>query len=107
MESTLINKIIGWTGAKLISGKKEYRIASFSTDSRTISKKDFFIPLKGENYNGADYIIETARKGASGFVYDKNQNNISEILKIVKKNFPGMTVLESSNTLEFFKEASK
>ena len=107
MESILINEILNWTGAKLLFGKKENRITTFSTDSRTIARNDFFIPVTGENYDGADFIIETIRKGASGFVYDKNQKNISNVLKFIKSGYPEVTVLESDNTLDFFKQAAK
>ncbi|HEY5501478.1 MAG TPA: UDP-N-acetylmuramoyl-tripeptide--D-alanyl-D-alanine ligase [Candidatus Humimicrobiaceae bacterium] len=107
MESILINEILNWTGAKLLLGKKESRITSFSTDSRTIARNDFFVPITGENYDGADYIAEAVRKGASGFVYGKNQKNINDVLKLIKNDYPGVTSLESGNTLDFFKEASK
>jgi UDP-N-acetylmuramoyl-tripeptide--D-alanyl-D-alanine ligase len=107
MESILINEILNWTGAKLLLGKKDNRITSFSTDSRTIARDDFFVPITGENYDGADYIIEAARKHASGFVYSKNQNNINNVLELIKNEFPEVTVLESGNTLDFFKEAAK
>jgi len=107
MESISINEIINWTGAKLFCGNNEGLLTSFSTDSRTIASNDFFIPITGENHKGADFIIEAVRKGASGFIYSKNQNNIEDVLNLVKNDFPGVTVLESDNTLEFFKNTAK
>ena len=107
MESILINKILSWTGAKLLLGKKESAVTAFSTDSRTINRNDFFIPITGENYNGADYIIEAVRKRASGFVYSKYQKDINDVLRLVKNDFPEVTVLESENVLDFFKETAR
>ncbi len=106
MESILINKILNWTGARLLWGNKESYVSSFSTDSRTIGLNDFFIPVTGENHEGSDFIIEAIRKGAGGFVYSKNQNNITDVLKLVKNDFPEVTVLESGNTLDFFKNTA-
>ena len=107
MEKILVNEILSWTGAKLLCGKKESSITSFSTDSRTLAPDDFFVPIAGENHQGADFIIEAIRKGASGFVYSKNLNNIGDVLKLVKNDFPGVTALESGNTLDFFKNAAR
>src|SRR5665647_3413612 len=98
MESILVNEILSWTKAKLLLGKKEDRITYFSTDSRTINRNDFFIPITGENYDGGDFIIETVRKGAGGFVYGKNQKDINDILKLIKTDYPGVVVLECDNT---------
>ena len=107
MESILLSEILSWTKSKLIYGQKEARIKSFSTDSRTITGNDFFIPIAGENYNGGDFIIETVKKGAGGFVYGKNQKNIIDILNLVKTDYPGITVMECDNTLDFFKGTAK
>lgn len=107
MESILLNKILRWTKSKLLLGNKEDRIKSFSTDSRTISRNDFFIPITGENFDGGDFIIETVKKGAGGFVYNKNQKNINEILKLVKTDYPGVVAIECDNTLNFLKEIAK
>jgi UDP-N-acetylmuramoyl-tripeptide--D-alanyl-D-alanine ligase len=42
-----------------------------STDTRTLKKGDLFVPLKGPNFNGHDYIKEAFEKGAvASFVED-------------------------------------
>ncbi len=40
-------------------------IGKLTTDSRKLRKNDLFIALKGENYNGNEYIKECINKGAS------------------------------------------
>ena len=40
-------------------------IRELTTDSRKLAKNDLFIALKGENYNGNEYINECIQKGAS------------------------------------------
>ncbi len=53
---------------KLISPKApaDIKLASISTDSRTIKRGEFFLPLKGNNFNGEEFVTEALRKGAIG-----------------------------------------
>ena len=44
--------------------KKHNLIKSISTDTRSIVKKSMFIALKGNNFNGNDYVEEALKKGA-------------------------------------------
>ena len=41
---------------------------SFSTDTRTIQSGDIYIPLKGENFDGADFILDALKAGAAGYI---------------------------------------
>ncbi|MGR3310904.1 MAG: UDP-N-acetylmuramoyl-tripeptide--D-alanyl-D-alanine ligase [Candidatus Brocadiales bacterium] len=49
-------------------GKGESRFVRVSTDSRYISPGDLFIALKGEYFNGHDFIIDALAKGAAGAI---------------------------------------
>lgn len=40
---------------------------TFSTDTRTIKKGQIYLPLKGENFNGEDFIDKALEAGASGY----------------------------------------
>ena len=44
--------------------KKHNLIKSISTDTRSIVKKSMFIALRGNNFNGNDYVEEALKKGA-------------------------------------------
>jgi len=44
--------------------KEHNLIKSISTDTRSIVKKSMFIALKGNNFNGNDYVEEALKKGA-------------------------------------------
>lgn len=56
------------TGGRLISGGPETDIdlSKISIDSRTIKRGNFFLPLRGDNFNGEDFIGEAFDKGAIG-----------------------------------------
>jgi UDP-N-acetylmuramoyl-tripeptide--D-alanyl-D-alanine ligase len=50
---------------KVSPGIKPIRINGISTDTRTLKSGDLFIPLKGENFDGHDYIPQAVKKGAA------------------------------------------
>ena len=43
-------------------------IKKISTDTRSISKGDFYLPLKGENFDGEKFISNAIEQGAIGFL---------------------------------------
>ncbi|MDO8885505.1 UDP-N-acetylmuramoyl-tripeptide--D-alanyl-D-alanine ligase [Candidatus Oleimmundimicrobium sp.] len=53
--------------AELIFGSSDCIISSICTDTRFLKEGDFFIPLKGERFDGHKFIEDAVKKGASGF----------------------------------------
>ncbi len=92
MERVKIKDIVKWTKGNLRSGEREEKISSISIDSRTLKKGDFFIPLKGENFDGHNFIDEALRKGARGFLME-TQNS-----KLKTQNFKDKVVIQVENT---------
>lgn len=58
-------------GAQLL-GDENIRWNTISIDSRTIKPGELFLALKGENYNGHNFIKDACQKGASGVVLGKD-----------------------------------
>ncbi len=56
-----------------------------STDTRTISDGELFIALKGENFNGHDYIEKAVAKGATAVMVERGFEH-SEIPSISVDN---------------------
>ncbi len=114
-EKICLKDIISWTKSSLINPGNaktdKFNIKSISTDSRTIEKGDFFIPIVGENHNGYDFIIEAVKKGASGFIFEEKyadalkkwKINISSINSSIFKN---LIILKSNNNLNFMQDIS-
>ena len=76
-----INAAIG--GAKHASqrGSDNWHSSGISIDSRTTNKGDLFVALKGENYNGHDFVTHAADAGAQAAMVERNiQSSIPEIL---------------------------
>lgn len=75
---------------------------NLSIDSRTIQAGQFFIPLKGENFDGHEFIADVVEKNVGGIVVESDwysyQNN-SEILGKIP-------VVIVDNTLDFLQKLS-
>jgi len=56
------------TGGRVVSGDPSLIVTSFSTDTRKIKPGDFFIALKGQNFDGNRFVLEAFAKGAVGAV---------------------------------------
>ncbi len=81
-----IEELIEATGANLIvasDGEDDFEI---STDTRTIGSGMLYLPLKGENFNGFDFIQNALDAGASGcFIEDlKDVNPDADFILQVK-----------------------
>ena len=59
-----LQEIISACGGRLITDEENVQILGISTDTRTISQGDLFVPLKGEAFDGHDYISAAVEAGA-------------------------------------------
>jgi UDP-N-acetylmuramoyl-tripeptide--D-alanyl-D-alanine ligase len=55
---------------ELISGLPETAVQRVSTDSRRIAAGDLFFAIKGNNFDGHDFLSDVAEKGASALVVE-------------------------------------
>lgn len=64
----LVKDILNITGGKLLSGNPDSTVRPdiISTDSRSIKKGEFFIALKGRNFDGSLFAGDALKKGAIG-----------------------------------------
>jgi UDP-N-acetylmuramoyl-tripeptide--D-alanyl-D-alanine ligase len=66
-------EVITATGGSLIQGRAEQRVTGVSTDSRSVSKDNLFIPLVGERYDGHTFIENAVNKGAAGILVQRGR----------------------------------
>ncbi len=80
--------------AKIVDGKlignPKGKADKFCIDSRKISQNMFFVPIKGERFDGHQFIEDAIKKGASGYFtqIDKNIDGgilVDDILKALTK----------------------
>ena len=69
---------------EVIKNVCDKKFSGVTTDSRKISKNFLFIALKGEKFNGEDFVEESFKKGATAAIVSKNfSKKISgEIIKV-------------------------
>src|SRR5438067_11420235 len=70
MNPLSILQIAELSGAKLEQGDGKIPVERISTDSRTIKKGELFVALRGENFDGHEFVEATAKSGAAGAMVD-------------------------------------
>lgn len=76
-----LNFICQATGGNLVYHKGNPEILRVTTDSREIGTGDLFIALKGENFDGHDYINEALQKGAVGAIVVNTDKILTDLYK--------------------------
>jgi UDP-N-acetylmuramoyl-tripeptide--D-alanyl-D-alanine ligase len=56
------------TGARLLSGAPDRRIERISIDSRTVAAGDLFVAIRGERFDGHEFVTAALAAGAAGAV---------------------------------------
>ncbi len=66
METLRINEIAEMAAARVERGRGALTITRVWSDTRTIEPGDLFLALRGERFDGHDYVGQAADKGAAG-----------------------------------------
>ena len=79
--------------------EKNLKFAGICTDSRTIKKRDLFLALKGENFDGHTFIKPLINKGIKGFIVQKDFIDTldADSKQTIKQN--SVIIFETQNTL--------
>lgn len=96
-------QIHSWTKGELImtAAKREdsehfYR--GISTDTRSIRKGELFVALKGENFDGHDFVSKALDKGAAALVLEQNSAAALDLCKrhAEGEDLPDLILVEDS-----------
>src|SRR6516225_5475716 len=90
-----LSKIARLAGASLTSGDGSRMIDKVSTDSRTLKPGELFVALRGENFNGHNFVESAAKAGAAGAIVDSNWNGQAA------KNF---ALIRTKDTLQAYQQ---
>ncbi len=90
-----LSKIAQLAGASLSSGDETVMVDKVGTDSRTIKPGELFVALRGENFDGHDFVEAAAKSGATGALVDQNWNGH------VPENF---ALIRASETLHAYQQ---
>ena len=78
-----LNEVIKATDAKVLKNETNLSKVGFSTDTRTIKQGEIFVPIKGENFDGENFIEKALENNAEG--YFTRNDKVFENSKIVLK----------------------
>src|SRR6266568_8399031 len=72
MNPTPLEQIAKFAGAEISSGDGKVFIDKISTDSRTLKRGELFVALRGENFDGHNFVESAANAGAAGAIVDSS-----------------------------------
>lgn len=76
-------------------------VTGISTDSRTINPGDLFIPLRGPNFDGHDYLIQAVRCGAAACLVEEIIGGFPAPVVHVKDTLRALGDLAAARRLSF------
>jgi UDP-N-acetylmuramoyl-tripeptide--D-alanyl-D-alanine ligase len=75
-----LNEIVKVLEAELIG--QDARFDHVSTDTRKVCKGDLFVALKGEHFDGADFVVDAATKGAVAAIVERRVESSIPLLVV-------------------------
>jgi len=96
MERLNIREVIRAVRGELICGSQRGEISGVSIDSRNINKGEIFFALKGERFDGHDFLEEAIERGARAAVVSKKKKFATKI-----------AIIRAANTLTALQELAK
>src|SRR5437879_6363273 len=95
MNPTPLEQIAKFAGAEISSGDGKVFIDKISTDSRTLKRGELFVALRGENFDGHNFVESAAQSGAAGAIVESAWNGQ------IPKNF---AFVRTNDTLHAYQE---
>ncbi|MCL6495626.1 MAG: hypothetical protein K6T54_12725, partial [Ignavibacterium sp.] len=89
-----LNDFFNLPDAEIFNPDKFKDISSVSIDSRKIGKNCLFIAIKGERFDGHDFVDEVVKKNVSAVMINKNQ-----LKKFSNLEIPFITVKDTTKSL--------
>lgn len=98
-----LSDIVRLTSGRMTPVNATGRVTGISTDSRTIRPGELFVPLRGPNYDGHDFLIRALRNGAAACLSEEviagfqipviqvadTLRALGDIAQGIRRNFPG------------------
>src|SRR5438876_7691217 len=72
MNFLTLSQIAQFAGGSLSAGDARVVIEKVSTDSRTLKPGELFVALRGENFDGHNFVESAVNAGAAGAIVDSN-----------------------------------
>src|SRR5437763_5719639 len=95
MNPTPIEKIAEFAGSAAFAGDGKIFVDKVSTDSRTLKPGELFVALRGENFDGHNFVESAAQSGAAGAIVEPAWNGK------IPKNF---ALVRTNDTLQAYQQ---
>src|SRR5438046_1862203 len=95
MNSRPLSEIARFAGGSISCGDEAVTIEKVATDSRTLKPGELYVALRGENFDGHNFVESAAQSGAAGAIVESNWNGK------IPKNF---ALIRTSDTLQAYQE---
>jgi len=106
MMSMDVRTVAAVTGGQIIHNGADVTVQGFSTDSRTLQAGELFIALRGDRFDGHDYIAQAVRHGAAACLSEEviaglaipvvqvrdTLAALGDLAQAVRRNFSGPVV---------------
>ncbi|MBS5968224.1 MAG: UDP-N-acetylmuramoyl-tripeptide--D-alanyl-D-alanine ligase [Clostridium perfringens] len=99
-----LQEIVKATKGALLKEADVKEIKAVSTDTRKIEEGTMFIALKGENFNGNNYVLDAFNKGAKIAIVDEvkcDLNELKEDVALIKVKDTGRALMDLA---KFYRE---
>lgn len=99
-----LQEIVKATKGALLKEANVKEIKAVSTDTRKIEEGTMFIALKGENFNGNNYVLDAFNKGAKIAIVDEvkcDLNELKEDVALIKVKNTGRALMDLA---KFYRE---
>src|SRR5262245_45663544 len=97
MHPVLVSDILQDTHGTLWHGDPQCRVSGVSIDSRTVQPGDLFIALRGERFDGHQFVAEALRQGA-GAVLVSDPQGLAEVLPTALQASPAVMLVPDTLT---------
>ncbi|MGB8354216.1 MAG: UDP-N-acetylmuramoyl-tripeptide--D-alanyl-D-alanine ligase [Chthoniobacteraceae bacterium] len=84
MDPTNLSTIAKWAGGELLHGDPALLVTHICTDSRALKAGDLFLALRGENFDGHEFVEKAAILGAAGVIVEKMAEGLPENFAMIK-----------------------
>lgn len=92
MDAISLHDLAQACGGKLLQGSGDGAVTRLSKDTRTLQVGDLYWALRGENFDGNDFVAAAATAGAAGAVIEKKSEGLPQ-------NFPLIEVADAGVAL--------
>lgn len=94
MLSLMAADVAAAAGGAVVLGDPSQAIGRVSIDTRTLQPGDLFVAIRGERFDGHQYLVEAFTKGATGFLIDRAGRALAPAALA-----PGLVLIEVDDTV--------